>query len=274
MSKRPQDYDLFVEKFVPKKTTDDCYTPPLVFAAVRDWVRDRYGICPARIVRPFQPGGDYRGFSYPPGSVVVDNPPFSILSEIVGFYAEHGIPYFLFCPGQTGIGYTRRPGCCFIGLSISVIYDNGAVVNTSFLTSLEGPDTAAKSEPELYRRIDEAVKLTEKAKPKKQVANLAFPPDVINSTRLGWLSKYGSAFSVDRRRSCFIRRMDNYNSGIFGSGLLLSVRAAAERAAAERAAAERAAAERAAAERAAALFIPLSDREREIQKLISKGETA
>ena len=249
MSKPRQAYDLFVEKFVPKKTTDDCYTPPRVYDAVAAWVRDTYGICPARFVRPFQPGGDYRGFAYPPGSVVVDNPPFSILSEIVGFYAEYEIPYFLFCPGLNGIGYTRRLGCCFIGLSIAVIYENGAKVNTSFLTSLEGPDTAAKSEPELYRRIDEAVKLTEKGKPKKQVANLAFPPDVITSTRLGWLSRYGSAFSVTRRRSCFIRRMDNYQGGIFGSGLLLS-------------------------ERAAALFVPLSDREREIQKLISKGETA
>ena len=262
MSKRPQDYDLFVEKFVPKKTTDDCYTPPLVFAAVRDWVRDRYGICPARIVRPFQPGGDYQAFTYPPGSVVVDNPPFSILSEIVGFYLARSVPFFLFCPGQTGIGYTRNPGCCFIGISTQVIYDNGAVVHTSFLTSLEGPDIAAKSEPDLYARIAAAVKLTEKAKPKKQTTNLAFPMDVVTSCRLGWLAKYGVAFTVNRRSSCFIRRMDNYNSGIFGAGLLLS----------ERAAAERAAAERAAAERAAASFIPLSDREREIQKLISKGE--
>ena len=30
------DYDGFVEKFKPKKTTDDCYTPPLVYEAVSD----------------------------------------------------------------------------------------------------------------------------------------------------------------------------------------------------------------------------------------------
>jgi hypothetical protein len=28
MSKKKQDYDEFIEKFKPKKTTDDCYTPP------------------------------------------------------------------------------------------------------------------------------------------------------------------------------------------------------------------------------------------------------
>ena len=37
-------YDEFVEKFKPKKTTDDCYTPPLVYDAVRDWACEKYGI--------------------------------------------------------------------------------------------------------------------------------------------------------------------------------------------------------------------------------------
>ena len=31
------EYDAFTEKFKPKKTTDDCYTPPLVNDAIRDW---------------------------------------------------------------------------------------------------------------------------------------------------------------------------------------------------------------------------------------------
>lgn len=30
MSKKNQDYDEFIEKFKPKKTTDDCYTPACV----------------------------------------------------------------------------------------------------------------------------------------------------------------------------------------------------------------------------------------------------
>ena len=28
MSKKNQNYDEFIEKFKPRKTTDDCYTPP------------------------------------------------------------------------------------------------------------------------------------------------------------------------------------------------------------------------------------------------------
>ena len=55
-------YEEFVEKFKPKKTTDDCYTPPGVYAVIKDWACKEYGIDPAKIVRPFYPGGDYENF--------------------------------------------------------------------------------------------------------------------------------------------------------------------------------------------------------------------
>ena len=48
-----ENYDAFVEKFKPKKTTDDCYTPPLVYDAVADYVAERYGLDKANFVRPF-----------------------------------------------------------------------------------------------------------------------------------------------------------------------------------------------------------------------------
>ena len=54
-----EDYDGFVEKFKPKKTTDDCYTPPDVYDCVIGWACERFGIDPGSIVRPFWPGGDY-----------------------------------------------------------------------------------------------------------------------------------------------------------------------------------------------------------------------
>ena len=38
------EYQAFVEKFKPKKTTDDCYTPPLIYETVRDWACEEYGI--------------------------------------------------------------------------------------------------------------------------------------------------------------------------------------------------------------------------------------
>lgn len=35
------DYDAFVEKFKPKKTTDDCYTPDAVYDTVLKWVEKK-----------------------------------------------------------------------------------------------------------------------------------------------------------------------------------------------------------------------------------------
>lgn len=87
-------YEEFVEKFKPKKTTDDCYTPPEIYETIRDWACKEYGIDPDKIVRPFYPGGDYEHYDYPDGCVVLDNPPFSILSKICEFYLERGIPFF------------------------------------------------------------------------------------------------------------------------------------------------------------------------------------
>lgn len=71
------DYGAFVEKFKPKKTTDDCYTPPAVYETIKDWACREYDIDPSKVVRPFYPGGDYERFDYSGGAVVVDNPPFS-----------------------------------------------------------------------------------------------------------------------------------------------------------------------------------------------------
>ena len=90
MKKLPKSktYEEFVEKFKPKPklTTDDCYTPPSVYAVIRDWACKEYGIDPAKIVRPFYPGGDYENYEYPEGAAVLDNPPFSILAKICAFY--------------------------------------------------------------------------------------------------------------------------------------------------------------------------------------------
>lgn len=78
------DYDGFVEKFKSKKTTDDCYTPPLVYGAIAEWVEREYSVKRADFIRPFYPGNDYKRFDYT-GKIVVDNPPFSILVQIIDF---------------------------------------------------------------------------------------------------------------------------------------------------------------------------------------------
>ena len=129
------EYNEFLDKFEIKKTTDDCYTPDKVYEAVRDWVAKEYSVKPERMVRPFYPGGDYQHEAYPKGCVVVDNPPFSILAEILQFYADHGIKFFLFAPSMTL--FSSSSSSCALACGAEVIYENGAQVATSFLTSLE-----------------------------------------------------------------------------------------------------------------------------------------
>ena len=81
-----EDYEGFVEKFKPKKTTDDCYTPPEIYEAVKGWACEKWGIDPGSCVRPFYPGGDFYRFDYPEGCTVLDNPPFSLLAKICAYY--------------------------------------------------------------------------------------------------------------------------------------------------------------------------------------------
>ena len=147
-----EEYRAFVEKFKPKKTTDDCYTPQNVYEAVRDWAVQEYGLEGREIVRPFWPGGDYERFAYPDGCVVIDNPPFSILAKIVKFYNDRGIRFFLFCNGLTAFGLIKDKRASVVCVGSSVVYDNGANVNTNFVTNLAG-DILVESACDLHDAI-------------------------------------------------------------------------------------------------------------------------
>ena len=56
---RGETYEEFTAKFEPKRTTDDCYTPPEVYDCVLRWAHREYGFDLAKVARPFYPGGDY-----------------------------------------------------------------------------------------------------------------------------------------------------------------------------------------------------------------------
>ena len=259
-----EDYEGFVEKFKPKRTTDDCFTPPEIYAVVLDYVRERWGVEEADVVRPFWPGGDYESFDYPDGCCVVDNPPFSMLSKIQAFYLERGVRFFLFAPSLTCLSGKNCMQVDHIVCNCSITYANGAVVRTGFVTNLD-EEYVLESDPELGDRLNAADDARLKAQ-KKTVGNYAYPDEVITSARAQYFAAHGTPFRVRRKDACRISKLDAQaaqGKAIFGGGLLLSKSAAAERAAAERAAAERAA-----AERAAATVWELSDRERAAQALL------
>ena len=260
------EYDQFVTKFEPKKTTDDCYTPPLVYDAIRDWVCKKYNINPETIVRPFYTGGDFEHFAYPEGCLVLDNPPFSILSEICKFYLDRGIRYFLFAPSLTAFGgrsVTLHMNHIFCDADIT--YENGAVVRTAFVSNLD-TETIAETAPDLRKAIATAMNQI-KAKNARPVPKYEYPMHVLTAAMLQRYAHYGVNFSVRRSDCTVIGALDSQRERkktIFGGGLLLS----------ERAAAERAAAERAAAERAAAHIWSLSDRELQIIRELGKDGDA
>ena len=148
-----------------KKTTDDCYTPPEVYEVIKDWVCNRYGINPCTIVRPFYPGGDFENFNYPEGCLVLDNPPFSILAKIKRFYLEKGIKFFLFAPTLTLFSSPDiLKKVCHIVTGVSIIYENKARVNTSFVTNLDKQYTAFTA-PDLNLLIKAALKKNLAKKP-------------------------------------------------------------------------------------------------------------
>ena len=249
-----EEYQAFLEKFVPKKTTDDCYTPELVYDAVAKWVADEYHVAPRHFVRPFYPGGDYQAFDYLPDAIVVDNPPFSILSEIIRFYVQKGIRFFLFGPTLTL--FSSSSLITAIPAAATVVYENGASVNTSFVTNLEDPSLRFRSAPTLYRAVTAAVEETLRAK-RVELPKYSYPDEVVTSAFIGRLSRYSVDFCVRRSESVCIDALDEQKQqgkAIYGKGYLIS----------EKAAAEKAAAEKAAAEKAAALRFTLSQREREI----------
>ena len=229
------EYKAFVDKFKKKKTTDDCYTPPNIYDAIADWVAREYGLSRADFVRPFFPGGDYQRFDYPPGAVVVDNPPFSILAEIVAHYRDTGRRFFLFAPTLT-LFSSSSSSCAALPCGVQITYENKAEVNTSFLTNLEPQDVQVRTVPELYqivkRENDRNLKTETKELPK-----YIYPDEVLTAAAAYRLCKYGVALTIRRGECLRIPAMDaqrKTGKSIFGSGYLLSTQAAAERAAAER----------------------------------------
>lgn len=221
------EYNEFLEKFEQKKTTDDCYTPDPVYKAVADFVATEYGKDPARFVRPFYPGGDYQREEYKPGDVVVDNPPFSILSEIVRFYMDHGISFFLFAPTLTLFNGASAL-CCAIPLDVGVFYENGANVNTSMLTNLEPPDVRIRTAPRLYEAMTAAV-AEFRAGITKQVPKYEYPPHVVTASRVGRLSHYGVDLRIRAGECCRVGELDAqkaHGKSIYGSGYLIGDAAA------------------------------------------------
>ena len=254
-----EEYNQFLDKFEPKKTTDDCYTPENIYNAVADWVANEYGLDRKKFVRPFYPNGDYQSERYEEGSVVVDNPPFSILAEIIRWYCERGIKFFLFSPALTlftAIGSDVE----YVPCGVSILYENGANVATSFINNIGNSRIYVSAS--LYSAVNNQNEINRR-EAAKEVPKYDYPNEVIVAARINRLAKYGQTLKVGKNECLYQGELDSQKGTgkqAFGGLFLISEKAAAEKAAAEKAAAEKAAAEK---------WI-LSDREKELIKSLGQ----
>lgn len=204
------------------KTTDDCYTPPEVYDAILGWAMKEYDIPKStKIIRPFYPGGDYINATYANECIVVDNPPFSILGEIIDFYNSQNIDYFLFAPGLTLFTYGER--CNLVVADGRIVYENGANVNTSFVTNMGNFKILIS--PELHSVIDNAMNVRKKA----EIEKYDYPPNVISAARLNRYIRAGVEIRISETECRFIRQLESQKKSgksIFGAGFLISTRAA------------------------------------------------
>lgn len=218
------DYDGFVEKFKPKLTTDDCYTPPQIYEIIKNWVVEKYGLQGRTILRPFKPGGDYESEEYPKNCVVIDNPPFSILRGIKDFYITHHVDFVLFAPTLTLFSSTDNV-VNYIQVNMPIRYHNGAVVNTSLVTNLG--DNLIETAPDLRRRIMEAQRKSP-IKANVSVKKYEYPEHVISSALLDKYVKHVHPFVLKRSEAYFVRILDTQRAtkkGIYGGGYLISSKA-------------------------------------------------
>ena len=212
------DYEGFVDKFTVNKTTDDCYTPEGVYNIVLDYVRRQFDIKNKTIVRPFFPGMNYKKIEYNDNDIVIDNPPFSILTDICRWYDSKGIKFFLFAPHLT-LFSINVDSCSYIICNASIEYENKAKVATSFVTNI--PEEAF---------IKTAYKLSLDIKSfqdgeKTTLPKYTYPDNLITVSLLGKIVTRGEDFTVKRSDAFRVTKLDSQdNSGksIFGSGFLVS----------------------------------------------------
>ena len=261
---QPDEYLDFLEKFEVKRTTDDCFTPPAVYQTVLDWVMQEYGLQGRPVMRPFFPSGDYQAETYSPGSVVIDNPPFSCITQIVRWYEWKKVDYFLFAPTLTLFGIDAT---CALVVNEAIIYENGAVVNTSFITNLDA--AKIRTAPDLKQAVREAVTGLRET---RTLPNYKYPDNAITAARMNRIASIPFMVAPERvsRKLGRLESQKPEGKSMFGGGYLVSDQVAAEIKAAEIKAAEIKAAEiKAAVE---VIEWGLSAGEREIIKRLNEGQ--
>ena len=216
------DYDGFLKKFEPKKTTDDCYTPKELMGLIVSYVNEKYPLKGKKIVRPFFPGGDFESVEYTEDMVVIDNPPFSIITKICKYYIERNIKFFLFAPHLTA--FSSDIDCTHIIVSADITYENGAIIKTAFVSNLFG-DLKVIGDADLHQKIKEL-----QNRDKVNLPKYEYPDHIITVSKIAYCVEKGISVAIKKKELRHYRAMDaqkEHGKGLFGSGFIASDSAAA-----------------------------------------------
>jgi hypothetical protein len=160
---------------------------------------------------------------------VVDNPPFSILTEILRFYVGKGIRFFLFAPSLT-LFTGRGLDITYVATGCDITYENGAKVNTGFVTNLDA-ENVIMTAPTLHDAVMLADKKNREEQAKPINLKYQYPPQVVTAAMLAGWAEMGVEFRVPKGEGVRISKLDaqeQYDKAIYGGGYLLSAKAAAD----------------------------------------------
>ena len=227
-------YDEFLDKFATHLTTDDCYTPPPVFDALKEWVDRRLTpLAGRKIVRPFFPGGDYEHHDYPEGCIVIDNPPFSIYAQAVRFYLSRGIDFVLFGQGMTikvsGADVT------YIIAGATIEFENKASILCSFVTNLAPNGERIIISPELRKALEKASDDFHHAGA-VELPKYKMPAELWTAATLQKIAKGDEEVTFAKDELAEVRQiaaLEAIGKSLYGGGWLFSAAAAAAAAAIE-----------------------------------------
>ena len=189
-------------------TYDECYTSPEVYDTVLKYAVERYHLQDKHIVRPFVPSGNYQQYVYDENDVVIDNPPFSMTTEITKWYINHDIPFFLFINGIYAVSLSRglHGKATVIATNANVSFyhkPNNKVVKLGFVTNLEPKNIVIRGDVALTNKLNSLVK-------KKALNEYKYPENLIKNSDILSAIRRGVELQLTTNNCLFEDNLD-YN---------------------------------------------------------------
>ena len=161
-------------------TSDECYTSPEVYDTMLKYAVERYNLKGKHIVRPFVPSGNYQQYVYDKNDVVIDNPPFSMTTEITKWYIKHDIPFFLFINGLYAVSLSRglHGKATVIATNANVSFyhkPNNKTIKLGFVTNLEPKNIIIRGDATLTNKLNSLTT-------KKTLNKFKYPENLIKNS--------------------------------------------------------------------------------------------